>query len=183
MRPASRFAQILGESRHLVEGGLFLNHEGFDPIDGVHDGGVIPAPERTADLRKGEVGELPTQIHSGLAGPHERLLATGTGEVGRTEAGSGGSGRDDLLRMEGALGSRRYEVLEDVGGHVERDVLLREGGVGGDTGERPLQLADVVGYVGSDELEHRLRDLTGGKLGVLVQDGEPGLDVGGLDVG
>ncbi len=58
-----------------------------------------------------------------------------------------------------------------------------EGRVGGDPGERPLELAHVVGDVLGDEEEDILGYGMGRVLEVLAEDGEPGFDVGGLDVG
>ncbi len=66
---------------------------------------------------------------------------------------------------------------------LDGELLGGEAGEGGDPDQRALEHPDVVGDVGGDELEHLGRDPGGLPLGLVAQDGEAGLEVGGLDVG
>ena len=70
-----------------------------------------------------------------------------------------------------------------MGGSVDAELLGGEVGEGRHPDQGAFELADVVGDVGGDELEHLGRDPGGLALGLLAQDGEAGLEVGGLDVG
>ena len=61
--------------------------------------------------------------------------------------------------------------------------LAVEAGEGRDPDEGALELADVVLDVGGDELEHLVGHVGALALGLLAQDGEPGLELGRLHVG
>ena len=93
----------------------------------------------------------------------------------------GGDGHDrrcgDLRRVGLA-----DEILEHHLGQPELDRLPVEAGERGDPDQRALELADVALDPGGDELEdlrRRVRALLGG---LLAQDRDAGLQVGGLDV-
>ena len=60
---------------------------------------------------------------------------------------------------------------------------MGQGGIRGHTGQRALELANVVEHVGGDELQHLGGHAGGCELGILAEDCETGLDVRRLNVG
>ena len=75
------------------------------------------------------------------------------------------------------------DVGEDHLGQLDGERLVVEAGEGRDPDEGAFELADVVLDVGGDELEHLVGDVGLLALGLLAQDGQAGLELGGLDVG
>jgi hypothetical protein len=66
---------------------------------------------------------------------------------------------------------------------VSADGLVAEGGEGGDAHEGALEAADVGADALGKELEDAGLELDGEGLGFFAEDGEAGLDVGGLKLG
>jgi hypothetical protein len=92
-------------------------------------------------------------------------------------------GLEDQLRRDRAGLAVAEDVVEVLLGLFEGEGLLVELGQRRDPVERPLELADVVGDVGGDELEDVVGDRDVLALGLLAEDGEARLEVGRLDVG
>ena len=62
---------------HLVIKASALFHQVGDLLIGIHNRGVVPVSKQLADLRKGQVGLLPDQIHGNLPSLGNGLLAGG----------------------------------------------------------------------------------------------------------
>src|SRR5581483_2357456 len=77
---------------------------------------------------------------------------------------------------------------KEVGENRTRDLLgerrVVQARIRGDTDERAFELAHVVGDVRRDERQHLGRDAVEVlRLGLLAEDGQPGLELRWLDVG
>lgn len=162
----------------LVDGPLFFHHFG-DAFDGVDDGAVVPSTELAGDGRVGKVRELTEDVHGNLSSRDKGTAATGTRQFLDAEAEALGCRCQDELGRDPTGLTGRDQVREDMLGQFTGDGLPIETAVGGDADEGPFELSDVVGDVRGDELEDVHRDVDSFPFGLLLQDGEPGLEVWG----
>src|SRR5208282_2321391 len=58
-----------------------FGHQGADLLVRVHHGGVVAAAELLADLRQGQVGQLPAEVHGDLPRGHEHPGPGGPAQV------------------------------------------------------------------------------------------------------
>ena len=83
---------------------------------------------------------------------------------------------DDLLVLAPEFG-------EDLLGQLHAHLAAGEGAEGDHPGERALELADVGLDAAGDEVGHVVGEPHPVDLGLLLEDRDPGLEVGRLDVG
>src|SRR5439155_4723500 len=165
----------------LLELGVLLE-EGLDLLDRVEDGGVVLAAEAAADVRVGMAGELAGEIHGDLAGKGHGLGAGLGAEILGPDREDLGDPPLDVLDGDAALvGSP--DVGEDFLGQVKGQLATGEGAEGADPDQRTLELADVRLDLGGGEVRDVVREGKRVELGFLLEDGDTGLEVGGLDVG
>jgi hypothetical protein len=65
----------LEEAVDTIEHGAIGSNDPFDLVEGVDDGGVIPAPKDFTDLGQRQIGQLPTEVHADLTTHHQWLAA------------------------------------------------------------------------------------------------------------
>ena len=124
----------------------------------------------------------PTEVHGHLPRlRHVPAAATGP-QVDGPQCEAFADRRDD--RVEGHLRSKRPDARpNDLACIVDRDRLPAERGVRTQAGEHTLELADIRDDVLGQEQRNRRRKRDRLELGLALEDRDPGLDVGRLDVG
>jgi len=162
---------------------LALPHEALDLVDGVDHRGVVAPTEESGDGGVTEVGELAEHVHRHLAGGDEGPLTALAPERLDAESDEAGELGEQFLVGAGLHERGGQHRPEQLFGHRNADRDPVERGVGGDPDEGPFQLTDVGGDVAGDELEDIGRHRALIALGLVAQDGQTGLEVGGLDVG
>src|SRR5215213_1628094 len=173
---------LVGDLVYLGEGVAVAIDEVTYLGGGVHDGGVVAAAERLTYLREGLVGELAREIHGDLARIGETLRAALADEVGLRDTEVAADLVLDEFYGDLPVCLVRQDIPEDLFGEVGADLPAVERGVGQDTYEGPFELSDVCGDLRGDKGEHIVVDLEVVHKGFLAQDGDPGLQVGRLDV-
>ena len=154
----------------------------LDLADAVDDRRVVFSTEFLADLGQGGLGQLLGQVHGDLAGEGDLGRVVLGLELGRLDLELVA---DELLDLFHSDDRRRRieEALEGLLGQVEVDPLALEGGEGDDPAQVALELADVgLDLVGDVEGDALGQD-DGLGLGLLLEDGDPRLDVRRLEVG
>src|SRR5690606_26768950 len=132
---------------------------------------------------QGEVGQLPAQIHGDLAGVHEDPRARVAAQVVDADVEVLRNNIHDLVGGDLRAGVARDEVAQDVFGEAQVDDRPVQARVRGDLGQSGLQVPDRVGDARRDELQHLRRYQQAFLSRLLLQDRDPGLEVGWLDVG
>ena len=89
----------------------------------------------------------------------------------------------DVLDGERPAGAGGDDVLQEAGGGVLVDLVLVDRREGQHPGQRTLQLTDVLLHLVGDEGEDGFGDHPAVVPHLRPEDGEPGLEVGWLDVG
>ena len=88
----------------------------------------------------------------------------------------------DAVDGQGAAGADRDDVGQQAGGLFFVDLALVNGGKGLDACQRPFQLADVLLHLVGDEGQDLFGDKAADGAELGLEDRQPGLEVGGLDV-
>ena len=149
----------------------------------VDDGFVVPLAQFGADMGEGEGGILSHDVHGDLASGGDGLVPLATYEGIDGEVEGTGDGIEDLCRGDVPSAAIGGEVDECLGGEFDGGGGFIEACVGDHPVERALEFADILLYLACDKGEH-----LGGYLGVLLfglgaEDGQPGFQVRGLDIG
>ena len=137
--------------------------------------------EELADVWEGRAQETPAEVHRNL--PRKGDVATSSlrAEIGGTKREVVAHGPRDVVE-----GHRRLGGLEDhlqyLTGEIDADLPPRERCVGAKADEEALQLPDVRGHLPREEQGHVVGERDVLHLGLLLENGHAGLDVGGLDV-
>src|SRR5215212_6538533 len=179
----SSFAlHLLGDLVYLGEDVAVAVYEVGDLCGGVHDGGVVASSEGLPYLGERLVGKFAGEVHGDLTGVGEAFGAALADEVGLRDAEVAA----DLVldQLDGYLAVRlvgKY-VPQDLLGEVRRDPPAVERGVGQDSHERAFEFTNVRRDFGCDKRQYVVVDFQPVHEGLLAQDGDPGLEVGGLDV-
>ena len=182
--PGSRdFPYSLLKILDLVEDLLALGHVVFDFSHGVDDGGVVAVAEGPADLGVGKVGHVPGDVHGDLAGVDERSAPAASGDLLDREVEELSGGLENAPDSDRRLDSVVYQVGQHAFGEFIGTPLTGDIGVCSDLDQGALELADRIGDVLGDERENFGGDLDGCGFSLLLEDGQPGDQVGRLDVG
>ena len=89
----------------------------------------------------------------------------------------------DQLQRDGLFLLRRIDILHGLAGHFHRDVLIVEGSLGDDAGQRAFQLADIAVDAVRDEIEDVVGDVEILLHGFLLENRHARLEIRRLDVG
>src|SRR5438128_2063091 len=140
--------------------------------------------EFLADLGQRRVGELAREIHRDLAGIDDVLRAFLATELVHRQLEAL---RDELLDTpDGDLRgfALREHVFQHVLGELHGEGPSGERGERDDPRQRAFQLTDVRGDARGDERQDLwVGDVDAVRLGLLAEDRDPRLEIGGLDVG
>src|SRR3990170_8601606 len=165
----------------LPELGVFLE-EPLDLVDGVEDRRVVLAAEALADVGEGIAGELVGEVHGDLAGKGDGLGPGLGAQVVRLDAEDVADATLDVVdRDEAFLGAP--DVGEYLLREVEAELAAGEAAEGADAHEGALEFADVGLDLVRDEVGEIVGEGHAVELGLLLEDGDAGLEVGRLDVG
>ena len=144
---------------------------------------MVAAAELSGDVGVGELGQLSHDVHGDLPGVHQRPPPALSAQVLDVVPVLGAGGLQDQLRRD----DPRPVVPQRVGQHLlgerQRELDPVEAAERRHPDQCAVELTDVVRDVRGDELHDVGGDRRGHLLGLLAEDGEPGLEIGGLDVG
>src|SRR5215211_2180049 len=127
-------------------------------------------------------GEFAGEVHGDLPGVGEAFGAALADEVGLGDTEVAAHLVLDEFYGDLTVGLVRQDVPEYLFGEVGADLPAVERGVGQNAHEGPFELPNVRGDLRGDKGEHIVVDLEVIHKGFLAQDGDPGLQVGRLDV-
>ena len=149
----------------------------------MNDGGVIAIPELACDRGVGEIGELPEDVHTDLPRRDQWTSTTRSYEIVDSEAeGLRRRVEDhffrDSPRLFGVNDVRKNALCQ-----IISDILPIETSVRDHSDESTLELPDIVGHIGGDELENVLRNGDSLAFDLLPEDGETRFQLGWLHIG
>ena len=113
-------------------------------LEGVDDGGMVPAAHLFADVLHAHAGDLPDDIDGGAAGRRHGGVALGAADVRSRDGIGAGHLADDLLHGDGHGLGLAENVPDGVLGHPDHRADALQHVVGVQLFDRALQLADVV---------------------------------------
>src|SRR6266852_7719 len=180
-----RCTRLRKRVEQLIEGAvqvLVAAPQGIDLVDRVQDRRMVLAAELPADLRQRRRGELFDQVHGDLAGKGDGFRIAAHLQVLLAQA--------ELLahallnELDGdLLLLRGDDVLEHLLGGGQVDVGAGQRSVSQQASQRALELADIRFDRAGDEFGHLVGQWHALAFGLLLQDGDLGLQVGRLDIG
>ena len=153
-----------------------------DLLQGIDHGGVIPPAEFGADIRLAHAGNLPDDIHGGLAGIADLVIAALTADILGGDTVGAGDLIDNAVHRDRQRRLFGKNILDDVFGKHRGNGGAGKLIVGAETLDDALQLTDIVFElardVGSDILRHREAET----FRLAADDRHAGLKIGRLDI-
>ena len=171
-----------GEFLDVIEDFTSVGHLIENLLLRIHHRGVVPA-ERLADLRQGQIGQFAAEIHGDLAGLGQCPGLSGPAQFldGGVEVFCGGGHDRGCADLHGA-GVRDEVAQHDLGqGGVDRGLVQRC--ECRDPDQSALEFADIAFDAAGDQFEDIIGYREAVHLRFLAEDGDPGFQFGGLDVG
>ena len=162
---------------------LVVLHVPLHGLEGVDDGGVVPAGELAADLLHAHAGDFTQDVDGDAAGGGDVGVPLGAPDVGRGHVEGAGHLAHDLLDGHGHRLGLGQDVLDGILRHADDGLDALQHVVGVELFHCAFQLADVIFQMVGDELGHVLGQIEVEKLCLALDDGHAGLEIRRLDVG
>ena len=133
---------------------LVVLHVPLHGLEGVDDGGVVPAGELAADLLHAHAGDFAQDVDGDAAGGGDVGVPLGAADVGGGDVEGAGHLAHDLLDGHGHRLGLVQDVLDGILRHADDGLDALQHVVGVELFHCTFQLADVVLQVVGDELRH-----------------------------
>src|SRR6266487_3014774 len=172
---------LAGEVLDMAERRVASLHLGFDLLDAVKGGRVVPPAEDLADLHERQARAFPHEIHRDVTSLSERPRAGLRKQIADRKREILRGFLEDELGWDLGLGLR-HESLEGALGEAEVDRLAGDAGERDHADQSPLELTNGLIELRGDELDDVVRNTGVFALGFELKDRDTGLEIGRLHV-
>ena len=156
-------------------------HTLADLVAGMNHRGMVPSTESLANGRVGRTDDFARQIHRNLACQRDMLRAPLGADLGDREAEMGGDGvlnLGDAGRCDDPPGLSRENFLSKPEVHLP----VGQGSHRAKAGDGPFDLTHVISDAFRNKVTDFIGDFQSGLDCLGLDDGDPGLDLRGLDI-